>query len=248
MKSNIAMYLSVVLISTSAVSSCSPSTTSFPGVGTGILQASGAHALTESEVQGAKSLRFEVRPGDRWSDGFKDSSRSEISFGKSYDSNGVRYRYKFDVLVPSKVDGKVNGTSGQVIISQWHQGRGGDPKYMLGWPTAALYFSEGSLWSSVILLEEGAGMPKQVAVKRIDEFQFDRWNSFEFDTVWSQGSEGHFEVMMNGKSVLNYDGPNGYPNGMNWFKFGIYRINDVYAHDYRCVLQGCSQRLTMFPT
>ncbi|WP_434617390.1 heparin lyase I family protein [Azospirillum sp. B2RO_4] len=229
MKNNIATQVCTFLISACFLSSCSTSTTNFSGVGAGILQASGTHSLTESEVQGVKSLRFEVRPGDRWNDGFKDSSRSEISFGKSYDSNGVRYRYKFDVLVPSKVNGKINGTSGQVIIAQWHQGRGGDPKYMLGWPTAALYFSEGSLWISVVLVEEGAGMPKQVAIKRIDDFQFDRWNSFEFSTVWSQGSDGHFYALMNGKSILNYDGPNGYPSGMNWFKFGIYRINDVYA-------------------
>lgn len=229
MKNNIATYLGAVLISTSMLSSCSPSTINFPGVGTGVLQASATHSFMESEVQGVKSLRFEVRPGDRWNDGFKDSSRSEISFGKSYDSNGVRYEYKFDVLVPSKVDENINGTSGQVIISQWHQGRGGDSKYILGWPTAALYFSEGSLWISVVLVEEGAGMPKQVAIKRIDDFQFDRWNSFEFSMVWSQGYDGHFEARMNGRSVLNYNGPNGYPGSMNWFKFGIYRINDVYG-------------------
>lgn len=229
MKNNIATHVCAYLILACFLSSCSPSSTNFSGTGAGILQASGTHSLTESEIQGVKSLRFEVRPGDRWNDGFKDSSRSEISFSKSYDSNGVQYRYKFDVLVPSKVDGKINGTSGQVIISQWHQGRGGDPKYMLGWPTAALYFSEGSLWISVVLVEEGAGMPKQVAIKRIDDFQFDRWNSFEFSTVWSQGSDGHFDALMNGKSILNYNGPNGYPDTMNWFKFGIYRINDVYA-------------------
>lgn len=212
-----------------AVSACSATNTYMAGVGAGVTQAAAEHSVGVSDIQGTKALRFEVRPGDRWNDGFKDSSRSEISFNRTPDTDGVEYKYRFDVLIPSEVNGSKNGVEGQVIIAQWHQGKGGESKYKLGWPTAALYFSEGKLWASVILVEKDAGMPKQVAIEEVAGFQFDRWNSFEFTTVWAQSQSGRVKALLNGKTFLDYRGPNGYPDTQNWFKFGIYRINDVYA-------------------
>lgn len=221
------LWLAIIL--SISVSACSATNTYVAGVGTGVTQAAAEHSLGVSDLQGTKALRFEVRPGDRWNDGFKDSSRSEVSFNRTPDTNGVEYKYRFDVLIPSEVNGNPNGVKGQVIIAQWHQGKGGDTKYTLGWPTAALYFSEGKLWASVILVEKDAGMPKQVAIGHVADFQFSKWNSFEFTTVWSQTQNGSVKARLNGKTFLDYSGPNGYPGTENWFKFGIYRINDVYA-------------------
>ena len=179
--------------------------TYFPNVG---LQNSTSYGFTVTPNpfnKVGKAGRFELRDTDPLA---SSGTRSEVSIPRE---DNVNKWYVFKVYFPSEFYQK---DSKSEIITQFHQGGGESP-------SIAFEIRDDKYR---IIVRPKIGVSEKFDLGLIKK---DRWNSFVVHINHSAGSDGNFEIWLDGVKVLSRTGANMYPlvNGIEkpkW-KFGIYK-------------------------
>lgn len=173
----------------------------FLGVSVQTSTSYGITTATSHCYQGLRSARFELRSGDRETNG---GTRSEISFFP-YSANLNRW-YAYALYAPSD---KFKYDEEDDVITQWHQGGGETPALCLRVKEDRLYIRILGKWHSL-----GA-------------FVKDRWRAYVMHIKHSPYSEGLIEMWCDGEKIMNYSGPNMYKVNDDFdvpnMKFGIYK-------------------------
>jgi hypothetical protein len=145
-------------------------------------------ALSDTDYQGNKSGRFELRDTDPSTSG---GTRAEAKYPPLTNPN--RW-YAYTVFFPSanyKYDSKPE------IISQWHQGGGVSPSMSLITRYNKIYLEIRSAPTSKF----------QVLLGSIVK---DKWQTFVFHILHSHSSDGLVEVWQNGVKIYTRKGANAY--------------------------------------
>lgn len=156
--------------------------------------------------KGDGSVRFELRGGDGWNDGFKNSSRSELSEHRVRPSLNKDVWYGFSMFIPSAE--YPEDQSNQIICGQWHQ------ESKKGWPplfqhydvkneTLVINFRPANFWTDRFGYKQ---YTKDRGVWKIKGFKMDRWNDLVYNIKWTKNDDGYLNLWYNGQQIIEYKG------------------------------------------
>ena len=161
----------------------------------------------------ADTVRFEVRPGDRWADDPNTRERSELSGGDTPYASGHALTVSYDFMIET---GPAN-TAEWVVAGQFHANNDSSP------PPFAVEF-RGEKMTIVIRYElPGEDSPTRVVIYE-DDANVKRGHYYDIDITvnFDITGSGFLDVTRDGKQIVDYDGPIGYGEDVYW-KYGIYR-------------------------
>lgn len=180
------------------------------------------------------TLRFEVRPGDRWKVDLKaveNKERAEVAFAPHY-QNGQPFVVTFDMKIVSRkpslaawaVLGQINTTP---------------PAGVPRTPPVSQQLAGNRLF--VIAEAQAAnGSMKKMRLAIDPSFARNKWHHFEWRVKAAPDSSGYLTILRDGQQVADYHGPLGYQTeGGLYFKAGIYRhaSTDTLVVMYRRIQQ-----------
>lgn len=186
-------------------------------------------ALIEKSIkrEGPNSARFELRPGDRVSGGW----RAELRDLNNAKPDSVIW-YSISSFIPEEFPQEPDNS---FVLIQWH-----DQK--VPWnnpeghsPPLATRYRDGRLDITLRHAFEGqkdGENGRELILYSHPDFPRDQWNDFVYQVKWSASSEadktGFVKAWLNGKQIVDYTGPIGYFDDLGpYVKFGIYARNDV---------------------
>jgi len=182
------------------------------------------------------AYRFEVRPGDGWGDGFKKSSRAELSEKWNAPLNHETW-YGMSIFIPKDIQPILK----RLVIGQWH----GTSHMINGdkvWCDRPSVLSNELHLTKTFQIIVRYETEKRCAPSHpntdlhilekyfyLMEFALGEWNDFIYQVHWSTEDDGYLNVWLNSEKVVEYKGPIGFfdPKGP-YFKYGIYRYKSEY--------------------
>jgi Polysaccharide lyase len=192
----------------------------------------------------ANVVRFELRHGDRVSDGY----RSEVK--ERYNAKyGATIRYSFSLLIPEDYPSDEDhvdeyGHSHGCIFGQWHDEP--NPVHPNGRePLFANYYIDGDLRIYVKNLMDphrynspnlfytaytraNDRLDKGDLVGEVKNFARGVWHSMRYEVKWLPDPNGYLKAWIDGQLVVDYRGPMGYADEVgSYFKYGVYCKYDV---------------------
>jgi hypothetical protein len=188
----------------------------------------GAMTLQKDIVRtGEKSCRLTLRPGDQ----IEEETGSEFERAELRERNDLMadenrdYSYSFSLFLPEDFP----ALPVRLVIAQWKQNCHNeecDPDN----PVIAIRFESGELF---ITLQTGPG---RKTLFKYPETITGEWMDFRFNIRFSRKPDGKLTAWLNGKEIINFDGPTayedmyGYPYpGKFYFKTGLYRDRMNYT-------------------
>jgi hypothetical protein len=173
---------------------------------------------------GDGSVRFELRGNDGWYDGFKMSSRTELSEHRVRPLLNKDVWYGFSMFIPSHEFPE--NQSNQIICGQWHQ----DSKS--GWPilsqhydvkneTLVIDFRPGNFWIDKFGYKQ---YTKDRGLWKLKGFKMDRWNDLVYNVKWTKENDGYLNIWWNGQQIIQYSGITYFDGERRapYFKLGLY--------------------------
>jgi peptide/nickel transport system ATP-binding protein len=179
-------------------------------------------AVVQSEIvrTGANACRFEVRPGDRVSQGLRAELRDWYNAPFEADT-----WYGFSTYLP-KGFSPPRGVG--VVLAQWHdQAELGDPA---GKPPLAMRYLDGTLRFTGAFAEVASQDPdRRYVFHEIADIAHGAWMDFVFRIHWSRRGDSSIEAFLRGERLFRFDGPLGYRNQIKgpYFKFGVYASGEI---------------------
>lgn len=179
-------------------------------------------AVIQSNIvrTGTKACRFEIRPGDRISQGLRAELRDWYNAPFEEDT-----WYGFATYLPKDFD-PPRGVG--VVLAQWHdQAELGDPA---GKPPLAIRYLDGSLRFTGAFSEVASQNPdKRYVFHEISRIANDRWLDFVFRIHWSRTGDSSIDAFLGGERIFRFDGPLGYRNEIKgpYFKLGVYASGEI---------------------
>lgn len=187
-------------------------------------------------------LRFEVKPGDRWSGDRKSpdaKERSEVAFPTHY-ANGQDITISFGM----KVVGKKPSLAPWAVLGQIHTT---PPNGENRTPPVSQQL-KGREFFVLAEHQTEQGQIKKVRLAVDPSFKLNRWYSFRYKARFSPNPDGYLQIWRDGKQVADYHGPLGYQQeGGLYFKVGIYRgaSSDPITVMYRDIIAGANSPQTV---
>jgi peptide/nickel transport system ATP-binding protein len=179
-------------------------------------------AVIQSEIvrTGTKACRFEIRPGDNVSQGFRAELRDWYNAPFEEDT-----WYGFSTYLP----GDFHPPKGVgVVLAQWHdQAELGDPA---GKPPFAIRYHDGALRFTGAFSEVASQNPdKRYVFHEIPNVALGAWLDFVFRIHWSRQGDSSIEAFLGGERLFRFDGPLGYRNEIKgpYFKLGVYASGEI---------------------
>jgi len=186
-----------------------------------------ARVESSTRREGNYSARFELRPGDRVSGGWRAELRDLNNAVP-----GSTVWYSISTMIPSDFPEEPGNS---FVMIQWH-----DQK--VPWnnpdghsPPLAARYREGRLDITLRHAFEGqknGENGREVILYSHPDLEQDVWHDFVYQVRWSalaNGEDaGRVKVWLNSKQVVDYSGPVGYHDDLGpYVKFGIYARHDV---------------------
>ena len=206
--------------------------------------------------EGAASARFELRTGDRISDGW----RAELRDLNNAVPESVVW-YSISTLIPEDFPQEPENS---YVLIQWHDQKvpWNNPKGHS--PPLAARYRDGRLDVTLRHAFEGqkdGENGRELILYSHPNFPRGQWNDFVYQVKWSASSDpdntGFVRAWLGGMQIIDYTGPVGYFDDLGiYVKFGIYARNDVTTphtlyHDsyhrgthYEDVCIDCDEPLT----
>jgi hypothetical protein len=196
--------------------------------------ASHSGRIVQSPVRRGKyAARFELRAGDDTGDGVR-AELKEMHFAPL----GREIWYSFSTFIPP--DFPIVDT--YTVISQWHASEDPGENAASRSPVLAHRYGEGTFvidirFSSTKIQRVNDGASKVLYQQK--DFPKGVWHDFVYRVRWSYRSDGFVECWLDGKRIIDYQGPVGYnDNDGPYFKFGLYHQDGerpfvVYHDEYR---------------
>ena len=173
----------------------------------------------------ADTVRFEVRPGDRWQDDPNTRERSELSGGDAVYAAGSTLTVSYDFMIEP---GAAN-TAQWVVAGQFHANDDWSP------PPFAVELLGEKMTIVIRYVLPGEDDPTRLVVYE-DDSNFKRGHYYNIDITVKFGvnGKGFLDVTRDGTQIVDYDGPIGYGDGVYW-KYGIYREDsgEVLAANFK---------------
>ena len=179
-------------------------------------------AVIQDEVvrTGTKACRFEIRPGDRVSQGLRAELRDWYNAPFEED-----VWYGFSTYLPA---GFVPPAGVGIVLAQWHdQAELGDPS---GKPPLAIRYLDGVLRFTGAYSEVASHDPDQRYVfHEIPGIDHEEWLDFVFRIRWSKTGDTSMDAFLDGQRIFGFEGPLGYRNQIKgpYFKLGVYASGDI---------------------
>ncbi|MBC8129239.1 MAG: dipeptide ABC transporter ATP-binding protein [Rhizobiaceae bacterium] len=179
-------------------------------------------ARVQGEVKrvGTKACRFELRPGDRVSQGIRAELRDWYNAPFETDTWYGFATYLAEDFAPPRETG--------VVLAQWHdQARLGDPS---GKPPLAIRYLDGRLRFTGAASPVASPDPETVHLfHETAEVALGRWMDFVFRIHWSRHGPSEIDAFLDGKPLFSFRGPLGYPNEDQapYFKLGLYASGPI---------------------
>jgi hypothetical protein len=179
-------------------------------------------AVIQSEIvrTGSKACRFEIRSGDRISQGLRAELRDWYNAPFEADT-----WYGFSTYLPK--DFRPPKGVG-VVLAQWHdQAELGDPA---GKPPLALRYLDGTLRFTGAFSEVASHDPdRRYVFHEIPDVARATWLDFVFRIHWSRTGDSTIDAFLGGERLFRFDGPLGYRNQIKgpYFKLGVYASGDI---------------------
>lgn len=152
----------------------------------------------------------------------KDQKRTEVGCQRCEKTG--EFKYGWSVFVPKDFD----ADSSFSIVSQWHDYGSGKQYVEDKGPPTHLYISKDN-WRFKLRFQDGATdktAKQEFPLGPIAECR-GKWTDFVMEVNWQspQTGGGYLRLYMNGKEVINFDGPTWYDGKTAgpYFKVGIYR-------------------------
>lgn len=174
---------------------------------------------TEKVRSGRYAARFELRHGDRVSDGWRAELRDPYNAPYGRDT-----WYGFSTYLPPDYPDHACSCA----LAQWHDQA--EPGQSSGKPPLAHRIKAGQFYITTASSPTASSEPlhqdilyeTRRAVKGV-------WHDFVYRIRWSRGDDGEIEMWKDGERILEYRGPIGYVNEIRapYFKFGMYCAEDV---------------------
>ena len=180
-------------------------------------------AAIQGEIvrSGTKACRFEIRPGDRVSQGFRAELRDWYNAPFETDT-----WYGFSTYLPKDSFAPPKGTG--VVLAQWHdQAELGDPA---GKPPLAIRYLDGTLRFTGAFSEVASQNPdKRYIFQEIPRIARATWLDFVFRIHWSREGDSSIDAFLGGRRTFRFDGPLGYRNEIKgpYFKLGVYASGEI---------------------
>ena len=169
---------------------------------------------------GTKACRFEIRPGDRISQGRRAELRDWYNAPFEQDT-----WYGFSTLLPADF---APPPGALIVLAQWHdQAQLGEPS---GKPPFAVRFIDGALLFTGAFAEVADPEPEtRYLFHKIADIPRGRWMDFVFRIHWSKAGDSTIEAWLDGKPLFSFTGLLGYRNQIQgpYFKFGVYSGRDI---------------------
>jgi peptide/nickel transport system ATP-binding protein len=169
---------------------------------------------------GTKACRFEIRPGDRVSQGLRAELRDWYNAPFERDT-----WYGFSTYLPKDFD-PPEGVG--VVLAQWHdQAELGDPA---GKPPLAIRYLDGTLRFTGAFSEVASQNPeKRYVFHEIPDIPHEMWLDFVFRIHWSREGDSSIDAFLGKQRIFRFDGPLGYRNEIKgpYFKFGVYASGQI---------------------
>lgn len=184
-----------------------------------LVAAYSANVESERVRTGRYAARFELRHGDRVSEGWRAELRDP--YNAPYDRDTW---YGFSTYLP--LDYPDHDYS--CVLAQWHdqaeEGEGsGKPPIAHRIMDGRFYVTtEASPTASIHPRDKGVPYETMRAVKGV-------WHDFVYRVRWSRGDEAEIEMWKDGEPIFEYSGVLGYADETvgPYFKFGMYCGQDV---------------------
>ncbi|MCX7304465.1 MAG: polysaccharide lyase [Hyphomicrobiales bacterium] len=179
-------------------------------------------AVIQSDVvrSGSKACRFEIRPGDEVSQGFRAELRDWYNAPFETDT-----WYSFSTYLPPDF-APPDGVG--VVLAQWHdQAELGDPS---GKPPLAIRYLDGALHFTGAFAEIASPDPdKRYAFHRIASIALATWLDFGFRIRWSRMGDTEIDACLDGAPMFTFRGPLGYRSQVSgpYFKLGVYASGPI---------------------
>jgi peptide/nickel transport system ATP-binding protein len=179
-------------------------------------------AVIQGEIvrSGTKACRFEIRPGDRVSQGF----RAELRDWYNAPFEAVTW-YGFSTYLPEDF---APPPDVGVVLAQWHdQAELGDPA---GKPPLAIRYLNGGLRFTGAFSEVASQDPDQrYEFHDIPRIARGTWLDFVFAIHWSRSGDSCIDAFLGGERIFRFDGPLGYRNEIKgpYFKLGVYASGEI---------------------
>ena len=211
--------------------------TQFNGVGGDVYNietAGKSYSITNPDPQ---TLRFELQQGDNWAAGGDGSGvdRSEIqndttsvkTWWGAVIPAGTPIGMDYQFMVEANSNGTFVNTSGWFVVGQMHNDDGAS-----GVPTSPPFAvqMDGDHLQIVARYVQPGGNPSNSssALHMVtlwtdpNPIQTGVYNDIRVRANFSNSGGGYLQVSINGKQVVNYQGPLGFGQGTYW-EYGIYR-------------------------
>lgn len=191
-------------------------------------------AVIQSEIvrNGKNACRFEIRDGDRISQGLRAELRDWYNAPFEEET-----RYAFSTYLPADF-APPPGVG--VVLAQWHdQAELGEPA---GKPPLAIRYLDGTLrFTGAFSAIASQDPDKRYVFHEVHDIPHETWLDFEFCIRWSRKGDSRIAAYLGGQELFEFDGPLGYRNQVKgpYFKLGVYASGDiveplvVYHDDYR---------------
>ncbi|MEW9806568.1 polysaccharide lyase [Mesorhizobium marinum] len=179
-------------------------------------------AVVQGEVvrTGSKACRFEIRPGDRVSQGLRAELRDWYNAPFEADT-----WYGFSTYLPAHF-APPKGVG--VVLAQWHdQAELGDPA---GKPPLAMRYLDGTLRFTGAFDEMASQDPEiRYVFHEIADIPHDTWMDFVFRIHWSRTGDSRIDAYLGGEPMFRFEGPLGYRNEIKgpYFKLGVYASDEI---------------------
>ena len=183
--------------------------------------------------RGKYAARFELRAGDDTGDGVRAEVKERYlaPFGREI-------WYSFSTFIPP--DFPIVDTP--TVISQWHASEDPGEDAASRSPVLAHRYGGGALLIDIRFSSQKTQRvndgDSEVLYEQKD-FPRGVWHDFLYRVRWSHRSDGLVECWLDGKRVIDYQGPVGYnDNEGPYFKFGLYHHGGdkpfiIYHDEYR---------------
>lgn len=191
-------------------------------------------AVIQSDIvrSGKHACRFEIRNGDRVSQGLRAELRDW--YNAPFEEETC---YAFSTYLPADFT-PPPGVG--VVLAQWHdQAELGEPA---GKPPLAIRYLDGMLRFTGAFSEVASHDPdRRYVFHEIPDVQHETWLDFSFRIRWSRIGDSRIEARLGGEELFEFEGPLGYRNQVKgpYFKLGVYASGDiveplvVYHDEYR---------------
>ena len=155
--------------------------------------------------------RFEVRPGDRWSEDVEsgeNKERSELDGYKQKFAHGSDVWGSFAILIEPGPEYRSEWTA----ITQMH-----------GTMLRAfhLHFQQGKL--TILSEHKGPNAGAAITPRYAGPLSRNTWHNIVFHLREGPPDRGRLEFWLDGKKVVDFNGEIGAPGNQAYWKFGIYR-------------------------